>query len=83
MNGRGHCMDNVFIARPSRSLKYGVAYLQDLADGFVARTPIYGWMTLYNTDGPHSSLGYWPPAPETNVPSDWPSGSAQFRRDPN
>ena len=34
MDGRGRCMDNIFIDRLWRSLKYEAVYLHDIADGF-------------------------------------------------
>ena len=37
MDGRGRWMDNAFIERLWRSLKYEAVYLQELADGFAAR----------------------------------------------
>ena len=43
MDGRGHCIDNVFSERLRRSLKYEAAYLQELADGFAARKRIAEW----------------------------------------
>ena len=42
MDGRGRWMDNVFIERLWRSLKYEAVYLQELADGFAARELIGG-----------------------------------------
>ena len=36
MDGRGRCLDNVFIERLWRSLKYEAVYLHELADGFIA-----------------------------------------------
>ena len=36
MDGRGRCMDNIFIERLWRSLKYEAVYLHEMADGFVA-----------------------------------------------
>ena len=36
MDGRGRCMDNIFIERLWRSLKYEAVYLHDLAGGFEA-----------------------------------------------
>ena len=41
MDGRGRCMDNVFIERLWRSLKYEAVYLHDLEDGFVAQRVIH------------------------------------------
>ena len=37
MDGRGRCMDNIFIERLWRSLKYEAIYLHEIADGFQAR----------------------------------------------
>ncbi len=56
MDGRGRWMDNVFIERLWRSLKYEAVYLQELADGFAARELIGEWIGFYNAVRPHSSL---------------------------
>lgn len=57
MDGRGRCMDDIFIERLWRSLKYEAVYLVELTDGFHARRVIDDWMAFYNTDRPHSALG--------------------------
>jgi transposase InsO family protein len=44
-----------------------------------AKVLIEAWRRHYNTERPHSSLGYRPPAPETVGPPSWPSGSAALR----
>ena len=36
MDGRGRCMDNIFIEQLWHPLKYEAVYLHDLADGFEA-----------------------------------------------
>ena len=56
MDGRGRWMDNVFIERLWRSLKYECVYLQEFEDGFQARDRIGDWIRLYNEERPHSSL---------------------------
>ena len=56
MDGRGRCMDNIFIERLWRSLKYEAIYLHELTDGFVAMRVIAEWIDFYNTERPHSSL---------------------------
>ncbi len=56
MDGRGRCMDNIFIERLWRSLKQEAVYLEEFSDGFQARRVISNWMTFNNTERPHSSL---------------------------
>ena len=62
MDGRGRCMDNIFIERLWRSLKYEAVYLHELTDGFRAERVIRDWMDFYNTERPHSALGDRTPA---------------------
>lgn len=62
MDGRGRCMDNIFIERLWRSLKYEAVYLHELADGFEARRVIGEWIDFYNTERPHSALAGRTPA---------------------
>ena len=62
MDGRGRCLDNIFIERLWRSLKYEAVYLRELADGFEARRVIGEWIDFYNTERPHSALGGKTPA---------------------
>ena len=62
MDGRGRCMDNIFIERLWRSLKYEAVYLHELTDGFKAERVIGQWIDFYNTERPHSSLDGKTPA---------------------
>ncbi len=62
MDGRGRCMDNVFIERLWRSLKYEAVYLHEMTDGFAARREIAKWMKYYNEVRPHSALAGRTPA---------------------
>ena len=62
MDGRGRFMDNIFIERLWRSLKYEAVYLHEIADGFAARRVIGEWIGFYNTERPHSALGGRTPA---------------------
>ena len=62
MDGRGRCLDNVFIERLWRSLKYEAVYLHELSDGFAAEQVISEWMTFYSDVRPHSALGGCTPA---------------------
>jgi putative transposase len=56
MDGQGRCMDNIFIERLWRSLKYEAVYLHELTDGFKAERVIGEWINFYNTERPHSSF---------------------------
>lgn len=56
MDGRGRWMDNVFIERLWRSLKYEDVYLKGYADGRDARDGIAAWIGFYNTRRPHQAL---------------------------
>ncbi len=62
MDGRRRCMDNIFIERLWRSLKYEAVYLHELTDGFRAEQVIGEWIGFYNTERPHSSLDGQTPA---------------------
>ena len=62
MDGRGRCMDNIFIERLWRSLKYEAVYLHELTDGFKAERVIAEWIDFYNTERPHSALDGATPA---------------------
>jgi len=62
MDGRGRCMDNIFIERLWRSLKYEAVHLHELTDGFHAERVIADWIGFYNTERPHSALGGRTPA---------------------
>jgi putative transposase len=56
MDGRGRWMDNVFIERLWRSLKYEDVYLKGYADGREARAGIALWIRFYNGRRPHRAL---------------------------
>ena len=56
MDGRGRWMDNVFIERLWRSLKYEDIYLKGYTDGREARAGIAQWFAFYNTRRPHQAL---------------------------
>jgi putative transposase len=62
MDGRGRCLDNIFIERLWRSLKYEAVYLHEMTDGFTAQRVIDEWVRFYNTGRPHSALDGKTPA---------------------
>ena len=56
MDGKGRWMDNVFIERLWRSLKYECVYLRAFETGPQAKTDIGQWMDFYNRERPHSTF---------------------------
>jgi putative transposase len=61
MDGRGRWLDNVFIERLWRSLKYEEVYLKGYADVREARAGIASWFSFYNGSRPHQALADRPP----------------------
>ena len=57
MDGRGRWMDNVFVERLWRSLKYECIYLHAFETGSELRAGLSKWIDYYNARRPHSSLG--------------------------
>jgi len=57
MDGKGRCIDNIFVERLWRSLKYEEIYLNSYDDLGQARTAIAKYMTFFNERRPHQSLG--------------------------
>ena len=56
MDGRGRFMDNIFIERLWRSIKYEEVHLKAYADGREARAGIGAWMDFYNHRRPHQAM---------------------------
>jgi putative transposase len=56
MDGRGRWMDNVFIERLWRSLKYECIYLHAFETGSELRAGLSHWIGYYNARRPHSKL---------------------------
>lgn len=56
MDGKGRCLDNVFVERLWRSLKYEEVYLTTYEDVREAWTGIGRWMRYYSFERPHYSL---------------------------
>jgi len=61
MDGRGRCIDNVFVERLWRSLKYEEVFLHAYEDLHEARTGIGEYMSYFNSTRPHQALGYQTP----------------------
>jgi putative transposase len=61
MDGKGRWMDNVFVERLWRSLKYEEVYLKAYDSVADARAGIAAWIEFYNFERPHQALGYLTP----------------------
>ena len=55
MDGKGRFMDNIFIERLWRSLKYESVYLHAWSGGREAKAGIGKWITFYNMKRPHTA----------------------------
>ena len=62
MDGRGRWMDNVFIERLWRSVKYEEIYLFEHATVHALRAGLRKWFCRYNDWRPHEALGNLTPA---------------------
>jgi putative transposase len=61
MDGRGRFMDNVFVERLWRSLKYEEVYLKAYETVRQARESIGAWIAFYNRERFHQALDYLTP----------------------
>lgn len=61
MDGKGRCLDNVFVERLWRSLKYEEVYPRAYANVHEAWAGISRWLHFYNHQRPHQALGYRTP----------------------
>ena len=62
MDGRGRALDNVFIERLWRSVKYEEVYPRDYADGWEAAASLARYFQFYCDQRIHRSLDYQTPA---------------------
>jgi putative transposase len=61
MDGKGRALDNIFIERLWRSLKYEEVYLKDYVDVSEAVSGIESYLGFYNQERLHQSLSYKTP----------------------
>jgi len=74
MDGKGRCMDNIFIERLWRSLKYEEVYLKAYASVAEAKAGIGVWLGFYNEERLHQSLGYRTPRQVYQAECPWICG---------
>lgn len=61
MDGRGRALDNIFVERLWRSVKYEEVYLRDYTTGLDAYSGLDRYFSFYNDQRHHQSLGYLTP----------------------
>lgn len=64
MDGRGRALDNVFVERLWRSVKYEEVYLKDYLDDWEARRSLARYFEFYCQRRIHKALNYRTPADE-------------------
>jgi len=62
MDGRGRALDNIFVERLWRTVKYEYVYLQEIQTVQEAWSGLRGFFSLYNNERFHQSLDYRTPA---------------------
>jgi len=62
MDGRGRALDNVFVERLWRSVKYEDIYLREYPDGHALHAGLSRYFRFYNHERPHSALDNRTPA---------------------
>ena len=61
MDGRGRALDNVFVERLWRTVKYEEVYLKDYLRVFDLEDGLTTYFRFYNEQRPHQALGYKTP----------------------
>jgi MobA/MobL family/Integrase core domain len=74
MDGKGRYMDNIFVERLWRSLKYEEVYLNAYASVDEAKAGIGSWLGFYNQERQHQSLGYRTPRQAYEAECPWLCG---------
>ena len=72
MDGKGRVLDNIFIERFWRTLKYEDIYVRDYQSPREVRLGVSRYITHYNEQRPHSALAYQTPAAVYAMPTDQP-----------
>jgi putative transposase len=62
MDGKGRCLDNVFVERLWRTVKYEDVYLHAYVDLVDAREHLQRYFAFYNDERPHQALGLLAPS---------------------
>ncbi len=74
MDGKGRYMDNIFVERLWRSLKYEEVYLNAYASVAEAKAGIGAWLDFYNEERQHQNLRYRTPRQIYEAEGPWIGG---------
>jgi len=77
MDGKGRCMDNIFIERLWRSVKYEEVYLNDYATTEELRKGLRKYFHFYNTERPHQTFNGATPLEVYKESTDGPAGEME------
>jgi len=61
MDGKGRALDNIYVERLWRTVKYEEVYLKSYEDGETASKELKDYLLFYNEERPHQSLKYSTP----------------------
>lgn len=61
MDGKGRALDNIFVERLWRTVKYEEVYLRDYQTVQEVRNALTAYFSFYNTERPHQGLAYLTP----------------------
>jgi len=70
MDGKGRYLDNIFVERLWRTVKYEEVYLKAYSNGREAKVGLDAYFRFYNAQRPHQALGYRTPAEVFSCSSD-------------
>jgi putative transposase len=61
MDGKGRALDNIFVERLWRTVKYEEVYLKEYTDQKKAKKELTAYLNFYNEKRLHQALGYRTP----------------------
>ena len=79
MDGKGRCLDNVFVERLWRTVKYEDVYLRGYEAVPELQQGLGRYFPFYNEERPHQSLDYRTPAEVYRKGDGWLSGAGERR----
>ena len=82
MDGKARCMDNIFIERLWRSVKYEEVYLNDYATTEALRKGLRAYFYFYNTERPHQTFDGATPLEVYKASTDGPAAEEMEKNGP-